>query len=94
MKSWKNSAVVVTGEGSENALAGFGGGISEYGTLTLSESTVSDNSAVLGGGIYNGNGFGSNTVTLSAQTQQVQVISSLGTGSPITFTVTPVRPSA
>ena len=43
---------------------GVGGGISNYGTLTLANSTVSGNESQLGGGIYNNEG----TVTLDNST--------------------------
>jgi hypothetical protein len=42
---------------------GFGGGISNYGTVTITNSTINNNETwVDGGGIYNG-GFGTLTIT-------------------------------
>jgi hypothetical protein len=41
---------------------GGGGGIANFGTLTVTDSTISGNSGFAGGGIYNGNG-GTATIT-------------------------------
>jgi Right handed beta helix region/Chlamydia polymorphic membrane protein (Chlamydia_PMP) repeat len=53
-----NSALAVTGSSiSGNSAYRFGGGISsEYGNLTLTESTISGNSAGYGGGIFSRHG--------------------------------------
>jgi hypothetical protein len=49
----------------ENAAEFLGGGISSSGTLTLTDSTVADNSAVNGGGVHNGGTVTLTNVTLA-----------------------------
>ncbi len=60
-------SVVLSGLTITNGNAGdglYGGGILNYGTLALTNSTLSGNSAFVGGGIYNSNG----TLTVSNTT--------------------------
>ncbi len=47
---------------------GFGGGINNVGTATITGTAVSNNSAGTGGGIYCGDVFGPASVTLTGST--------------------------
>ena len=60
-----------------NVTVGFGGGIDNSGTLTLSNSTLSGNTATYGGGLENS---GTGTATLSNDTITANSTSSTGGG--------------
>jgi len=49
----KGVSVIITGFNIRYGGASYGGGINNYGTLTLRNSTVNDNRALVGGGIAN-----------------------------------------
>ncbi len=75
------TAVVLSGLTITNGAGSLvGGGISNRGTLTLNNSTVSDNRASSGGGIHN---FNSGTLTLTNSTLSGNLVSGSGRGGGI-----------
>jgi hypothetical protein len=53
---------------SNGMVSGYGGGIANYGTLTVSSCTLSGNSATYGGGIFNNGTLTVSSCTLSGNT--------------------------
>jgi len=51
-----NSLIIAKGKVDSNSFYGFGGGVYNNGNLTITNSTLSNNSAVWGGGIFNYSG--------------------------------------
>jgi len=69
-----NATVTITGftikNGKRELYAGYshGGGIENNGTLTLTDSTITNNTAMYGGGIYNKGTININRITLTNNT--------------------------
>ena len=72
-----SGTVTISGLSIENGGSGPGGGIENDGTLTVLDSTVTDNSAEVGGGIFNGS---DGTLTVSDSTVSDNSASSVGGG--------------
>ena len=80
-----NMLTVIHSALSGNSATNWGGGIVNDGSsgsanLTITNSTLSGNSAGCGGGIYNGGEFGSVTLTIANTTISSNLASSFGAG--------------